>query len=180
MTTDLPNLDDKPTTRLFMLEEVERDIAEGKLYPGKRLTPEGIDAWSTFLRVAVTEQNDVWLEGNFNQPQYWLVQEPYERAGVQRFRAVNRSAAVHTLVTGEFLRFYLRGVCRRALEEGRRLRVVRLRPVSQPRPGSEAKIGNEVDAQALLDDLRRNPGIETFLQIPGGPNSGLGVVIVDD
>ena len=75
---------------------------------------------------------------------------------------------------GEFNRYYCRGLCRRAIEEGvAQLQVYRAKAVAEPRPASQAKIGALVDPAAILDDLRRTQGVEPALGLPPGPNSGL-------
>jgi hypothetical protein len=78
------------------------------------------------------------------------------------------------MAEGEFNRFYVRGLCRRALAEGiERLEVYRAKEVSEPRPESWNKIGNLMDPQAVLIDVRVSIGVETALGMPQGPNSGL-------
>ena len=47
--------------------------------------------------------------------------------------------------------------------------------MTNPRPESEAKIGKTIAPQSLLDDLRKNIGVEPALGLPPGPNSGLSV-----
>lgn len=175
MPDNYENLDDAPTTRLLMLDEINGDVTDGRLYLGKRLTPAGQAAWPDLLQEAAKERDWRWLSVAVDEPSYWLPTEEYQRSGIPRIRKVNRHAATRMLAGDEFTRFYLRGVCRRAMDEERRLGVVRLREVSSPSAESEAKIGNEVPAGELLADLRRNVGLDTFLGIPRGPNSGLGV-----
>jgi hypothetical protein len=84
--------------------------------------------------------------------------------------------APDTLAEGEFNRFYIRGLCRRAIEEQiPNLVIYRAKEVSNPRPESEEKIGKSISAQTLLTDLRTHLGIDTVLGLPAGPNSGLSV-----
>jgi hypothetical protein len=84
--------------------------------------------------------------------------------------------AAWTLAEDQFNRFYVRGVCRAALDAGREsVEVYRAKSVSQPRPESQRRIGTMVNAVALLADLRQNMALETALHIPGGPNSGISV-----
>jgi hypothetical protein len=80
------------------------------------------------------------------------------------------------LAEGEFNRFYVRGLCLRAIDEGiDRLVIYRAKAVEEPRPDSNRRIGRSVNPRTLLDDLRRNAGVDTALGIPPGPNSGLSV-----
>ena len=84
--------------------------------------------------------------------------------------------APDTLAEGEFNRFYARGLCTRAIEDGiQEVEVYRGKQVSQPRPESEAMIGKRLSARAILEDIRRSPGVEPALGLPPGPNSGLTV-----
>jgi hypothetical protein len=86
------------------------------------------------------------------------------------------ATAPETLAEGEFNRFYIRGLCVRALAEGiTELVIYRAKQVENPRSESTAKIGLKISAQALLTDLRANPGVDTALGLPPGPNSGLSV-----
>ncbi len=82
--------------------------------------------------------------------------------------------AHETLAEGEFNRFYIRGLCRRAIDEGlSALEVYRAKEVRDPRPESQNMIGKSLDPSQLLNDLRTQIGIDTVLGLPSGPNSGL-------
>jgi hypothetical protein len=86
---------------------------------------------------------------------------------------VPRTAPI-TLAEGEFNRFYLRGLCQRAIEAGGpAIEIYRARASVTPRPESEAMIGRHLDADKLLVDLREHVGVDTALGLPPGPNSGL-------
>lgn len=71
------------------------------------------------------------------------------------------------------MRFYMRAVCIQALDLSAKIRVYRAKLVTNPRPESGVKIGSIVNPAELLEDLRRNIGVDTFLGLPSGPNSGL-------
>ena len=82
--------------------------------------------------------------------------------------------APDTMAEGEFNRFYVRALCRRAIDDKiPALIVYRAKQVAVPRPGSEEKIGTAIDPVAVLADLRESPGVEPALGLPPGPNSGL-------
>lgn len=86
--------------------------------------------------------------------------------------------APDTLSEGEFNRYYVRGVCRRAIADRvQKVEVYRARHSDNPRQESEALIGKEIDPTALLTDLRNSQGVEPALGIPPGPNSGLCVFL---
>ena len=80
-----------------------------------------------------------------------------------------------TLAEGEFNRYYIRGVCKKAISEGLEIEVYRAKQVEKPRPESQALIGKTLDPKTLLDDLRERIGVDTALGVPAGPNSGLSV-----
>jgi hypothetical protein len=85
------------------------------------------------------------------------------------------SDAADMLAEGEFNRFYIRALCRRAIEDDIEVVIVhRAKVVENPRPESELKIGREIPARALLEDLRTNIGGLTKFGIPE-PGSGLSV-----
>lgn len=88
---------------------------------------------------------------------------------------VPRTAA-QIIAEGELNRFYIRGVCRAAIDDGSEEVVVyRAKWVENPRHESLALIGKRVSAGALLDDLRIHSSEEPMLGVPGGPNSGISV-----
>ena len=83
--------------------------------------------------------------------------------------------AHETLSEGEFNRFYIRALCLRAIAEESSLIYYRAKQVANPRSETQARIGKLADAQSLLSELRINPGVDTALGLPPGPNSGLSV-----
>jgi hypothetical protein len=92
-----------------------------------------------------------------------------------------RSNAHEMLGEGEFNRFYIRGLCLRAIEDGiPDVEVYRAKPVDSPRPESQALIGQRIKAEALLQDLRARTNVEPALGCPPGPNSGLSVRLPPD
>lgn len=82
--------------------------------------------------------------------------------------------ANEVLAEGEFNRFYLRGLSRRAINDRiKNLIVYRAKEVAVARSASVALIGTAVHPATLLGDLREHPGVDTALGLPAGPNSGL-------
>lgn len=173
MSLQFPNLD--ILTRQRMLEEFDEDFRTNKVYVSDRLTQYGKQEWSSRLRVAIEMGTDGALKEWLDSPGILNDQEPYIRDGKQSLRKVPVTASM-TLAEGEFNRYYVRGLCKRSLQEGHRtVRVVRVKNVEKPRPESVAKEGTSVDAATLLSDVRANVGIDTALGIPAGPNSGLSI-----
>lgn len=166
------NLDE--ATRKFMLEEIEHDLSNGALYLGKRLSPKGEADYPNLLTEAARSHDDEWLAGQLNLgDRLKAMEERRTKSGTTMAKVpVN---AHETLAEGEFNRFYIRALCRRAIAEALALVVYRAKAVSTPRSESQAKIGQQVDPTKLLADLRDNPGVDTALGLPAGPNSGLSV-----
>jgi len=170
----LVNLDER--TRQFMLDELTQDEGSGRVYLSSRLTPKGRQEWASLLRAALKQGDDDSLAaalrvgGMLNETE----QRQTPKGGVTTARIP--ATAAETLAEGEFNRFYIRALCRRVLEgDAAQLIVYRAKMVTHPRAESEAKIGNTVDAGALLSDLRTSQGIDTAFGLPSGPNSGLSV-----
>lgn len=176
MALSLVNLDEQ--TRQFMLNEVEHDLANDQLYISPRLNPQGRIAYPELLKRAITTEGDDWLG---KQLRFGNMMNPMEQRRKPKGGFVTVKVPVtapDTLAEGEYNRFYVRGLCVRAIGEGiTSLEIYRAKAVMQPRSDSQAKIGTKIDARALLDDLRVSVGIDTALGLPPGPNSGLSVKI---
>jgi hypothetical protein len=88
--------------------------------------------------------------------------------------------AADTLSEGEFNRYYIRALCRRAIQDHIPFVVVyRAKPVVTPRPQSAEALETTLDPEVLLEDLRTHPGEASKLGVPGGPNSGLSIHLPD-
>jgi hypothetical protein len=168
MALNLVNLDSR--TRKLMLEELEVDVQAGNLYLSPRLSSIGRRDYEGLLREAIQSGNDAMLAGALRSAgrmnQIETTVKGHKNVPV---------TAPETLAEGEFNRFYARGLCRRAIEDSTGVVVYRAKQVQTPRADSEAKIGAQMDAQALLNDLRNSIGVEPALGLPPGPNSGLSV-----
>jgi hypothetical protein len=172
---NLLNLNER--VRQLMLEEVERDIERGTLYVSPRLSNTGTHNYLTLLREAIQGHDDDWLAEQLSGRGRVHRAEPRRQRKGSGFTLVQVPyTAARTIAREEFNRFYIRAVCRLALEEGiSEVVVYRARQARQPRPESERMIGRRLDAQRLLDDLRAHTGMETLLRLPPGPGSGLSV-----
>lgn len=169
------NLDQ--ATRDKMLSEIQRDVDSGALYISNYLNERGCESWATMLEEAAAGGDDVSLARAIRDNNCLNSHHEYDRrtkSGFTRVRAAVPYTAHETMGEGEFNRFYTRGLCARAIEEGiLELEVYRAKLVAQPRPESEAKIGMRVDPRVILEDLRSTQGVEPALGLPPGPNSGL-------
>lgn len=166
------NLDDR--TRLFMVEEIQSDVADNSMYISPRLTSDGQDDWPDLVRVAAQSYDDDWLAAQLRGTgRLRDTEQRRKRGGGYTTVQVPHTAPI-TLAEGEFNRYYARGLCRRAIdEEIAHVVVYRAKSVVQPRSASEDMIGAEFDPADILADLRSSTGVEPALGIPPGPNSGL-------
>jgi hypothetical protein len=173
MPLNYPNLDDR--TRQFMVEEIESDAAQGKLYFSSYLSERGVQDWPELLLNAAKAGSDATFGEELRQNGR-LNETAQRRKPKGGYTTVRVPITAHeTLSEGEFNRFYIRGLCRRAITDGvQAVEVYRAKEVQVPRPESQAKIGMKIAPGDLLEDLRANVGVETSTGFPG-PNSGLSV-----
>lgn len=174
MGLNYQNLDER--TRALMLVEIERDIAGGVLYLSDKLNTSGRSVYPDLLRAAAKDGSDVSfaaaIHGNLKEHG-----APRKLSSGEFSKPPAMSINAHEMLAeGEFNRFYIRGLCLRAIEDGvGEVIVYRAKAVEHPRPESEQKLGNALRAEELLRDLRMHPGVDTALGLPSGPNSGISV-----
>ena len=155
--------------RNFMIEEINSDIEKGVLYISSRLNEVGKEKFPTFLINAAKSGNDVNLQQDLQSSIYF--NPTYLRQG-KPVKMPSNSADL--LAQGEFNRFYIRGICRKAVADGiETVEIYRARHSSWSRPESEIKIGRRISAKDLLEDLRKSVGEQP--QILPEVNSGLSV-----
>ncbi len=171
---NLRNLDKR--TRTFMAQEVERDIFSGILYISKRFNDKGRKEYPSVLLEAVKSHDGDWLalqiytRGFLDHEEVKHIQKE-----IIAIAQVPATAGL-TFAEGQFNRYYMRGVCLAAIEDGvPEVVVYRGKGAAQPRAASEAMVGKRIPAPALLEDLRAVPGSRSRFGIPPGPNSGLTV-----
>ena len=176
MPLQYANLD--PQTRPHMAAELNADVQNGRLYVSPRLTEEGAKAWAGLIGEAIASHDDAWLAATIRQ--HGLMKSHEERrkpkGGVTLAQVP--VTAPDTLAEGEFNRFYVRGLCLRAIQDKvAQVVAYRARHSENPRAESEAVVGKHFDPSALLADLRVSQGVDPSLGVPPGPNSGLSVRI---
>lgn len=82
--------------------------------------------------------------------------------------------AAETLAEGQFNRFYIAAICRRAIEDGQSsVRVYRAKQTDNPRPESRALEGTMRNASALLGEVWNKDQLLKCDLLK--PNSGLSV-----
>lgn len=162
--------------RNLMLNEFENDIHEGKVYISSRLKEGSKDVYINLMREAIQRGDDGSLAKAILEKNCLNIKEPRRsQRGIIIVRVPYNAHEI--LAEGEFNRFYIRALCRKAILEDNELEAYRAKEVRNPRPESEALIGNTMEPQPLLDDLRTNIGEEPSLKMPGGPNSGISIRI---
>jgi hypothetical protein len=178
VSLDLAHLD--PGTRRYMLAELEADIASGTLYRSPQLTEDGLRRYDHLLSDALLTGTETSFAEALHgcsavqPPGRW--QHPRE-VGPEEALA----DATNRLAEREFHRFYIRGLCLRALDQGiETLVIYRARPADPGRAASDAMIGVRIAVRSLLEDLRG-----TFHSFPphGLPqcrDPGLSVRLPDD
>jgi len=171
---ELENLD--PETRKYMLAELDIDVKSNRLYLSSRFTPQGRADYEGLLREAISKHDPTWLASQL------AIAGRMSPAEVSRSKKgkpyIKRTPwSDHmTAAFGEFNRFYIRGLCARAIAQGiPQVQVYRAIAVEHERSESQRLIGSLIDCEALLMDLRENVGRATRLGAPGGPNSGISV-----
>ena len=139
MTLQYEDLDER--TRHLMLEEVEFDVSEGVLYISPRLNLSGQQDYEQLLKESIREHDDAWLTEKLRSGDYF---NPSLQRQTQKGTSTQKMPknAPDMLAEGEFNRFFIRGLCRRAVEDGiPEVEVYRGRESRRPRPESEALIG---------------------------------------
>jgi hypothetical protein len=159
-----------------MLAELERDLVDGSLYLSQRLTVQGQNEYPALLRQAIESGTDETLAHELRASGRLKESRPRRTPSGGLTVADVPWDAADTLAEGEFNRLYIRALCLRAIEDNiPELIAYRAKPVTDPRPESEAIVGQAFQPPALLDDLRTHQGRTPALGMPPGPNSGLSV-----
>ncbi len=166
-------------TRRLMLEEIDLDIEQQTLYIAEnRLTEKGKADYPGLLRTSAEGHDDGWLANQLHAPGMMNSHQDRKNRNGTISRVKVPYNAHETLAEGEFNKYYVRALCRRAMSDKElRLVVYRAKQVENPRPESEAKIGTTVNPQVVLETLRTNVPWETTIGLVQ-PNSGLTVRLV--
>jgi hypothetical protein len=165
------------TTRNKMVDEFNFDVNSGTIYFSKRFTLEGEKFYQNEMVGHLTNGTDDTLSEALKNADCFKTHE--ERKTTKGISLVKvPETASQTFSEGEYNRFYIRGLCLRAIDEKKQICVYRARYSENPRAESEALVGQYFDSSKLLADLRNNIGIDTALGLPPGPNSGLTIEMV--
>lgn len=175
MMFNFENLDN--ITRKLMEEEVNYDIQSKKIYISSRLNDFGKLNYTKLLKSAINEGNCYSLANELRNQNCIKTKE--ERKTKNGLHLVNVPVTAHeTLAEGEFNRYYIRALCIRVITDKIGvLEIYRAKEVSNSRTESQMKIGNIINPEKILLDLRENIGVDTAFGLPSGPNSGLSIRI---
>lgn len=177
MSLDLKSLDE--TVRKLMLEEIELDNKNNTLYISQRLNEKGKKTYLELLKESANSGNDSILAYRLLNDSCMAEKELRKKKNGGFSEVSVPYNANETLAEGEFNRFYMRALCLRVIKDGKgKLKVYRAKQVNNARQESMNKIGQIVDPEKLLSDLRANVGSDTALGLPPGPNSGLSIEII--
>lgn len=164
------NLEDN--VRALMLQEVDYDISRSNLYLSKRFSTTGERVYLNLLQEAIKTGDEVTLAESLRRNRCFKESEERKtKKGISQVKVPENAAIL--FAEGEFNRFYLRALCIKAIEENKKIEIYRARYSENPRSESEFVIGNVLDPEQLLRDLRIHVGVDTAFGLPMGPNSGL-------
>jgi len=164
------NLDE--TTRSSMLQVIEEAYITENIYYSKRFNQAGNSEWLPLLKQAAQQFDEHWLayqlESNRLMVDFEGARTPSDGYTTKH---VPHTAA-ETMAEGQFNRFYMLGLCKRARVEGiTHLEIYRAKERSEPRPESQALIGNRLSINEIEIQLKEvNASFNSPLI---KPNSGL-------
>lgn len=164
------NLDEK--TRGYMIEAISEAESSGNIYHSSRFNDEGFKQWLPLLKEAAREHDEHWLAFQLETKR---LMKGYEGSmtpsGGYTVKHVPDSAA-ETMAEGQFNRFYILGLCKRARAEGiPNLEVYRAKKSAAPRRESENLIGSSFSVDYLEAQLLKTS--DSFKSPVAKPNSGL-------
>jgi hypothetical protein len=168
------NLDD--STRAYMFEAIEEAEQSNNIYYSSRFNDAGKKQWLPLLKQATQEHNEHWLayqlEANVLMRDFEGAQKP---SGGYTIKHVPHTAA-ETMAEGQFNRFYILGLCKRARAQGvSHLVVYRAKQRSDPRTESQSLIGTSLTIDEIESQLKETTS--SFKSQLVQPNSGISVTL---
>ena len=150
------------TTRQWMLEEFQQEYNSANPYYGKALTEAGRRAFINEMERVIQDPNgnEVALAMALSVPSYWI---NHPESNAQR------------LAITEFNTWYVRGLCRRLIEENVEFcEIYRAGPAAEPRAECTSWEGRQFKVREVYDGHRVRywplPGNPNAFSIPAGPN----------
>ncbi|WP_269303268.1 hypothetical protein [Aeromicrobium sp. HA] len=158
-------------TRHVMLEELESDVSAARVYTSRRALAGTDDIYFDAQRAAFDS-------GDTESLTHELATSGLFAAQQSDGKIVNVVAAAEALADGQFVAYYTRAVCRRAIDEGRAIEVYRGQETAEHRAASDALIGTRPDPAMLLRELRDFSLEPWKFSGVGKVNSGLAVQFI--
>ena len=157
-----------------MLEAIEEAENSGNLYFSTRFNDAGNKNWTSLLKEAAKEHNEHWLAYQLEAKNLMKGLEGSRTpSGGYTIKHVPHTAA-ETMAEGQFNRFYILGLCKRAKAEIiSELEVYRARKSTQPRSQSQAIIGSKLSVDYIESQLAKVS--DSFKSPLVKPNSGISV-----
>jgi hypothetical protein len=166
-----------PGLRRLMLDELQHEVSNKNLYINPLLKPDAAAVYLQQLVAAVEAGSPESFAAALDKISPFQAEQTYLRQGRSVTAKLPANYAL-TLAAGEFNRYYIRAVCRQAIEQGApAVEIYRAKAVSTPRQTADERIGRRIDPQTLLADLRQTNFERPSEYDLGAPNSGLSVRI---
>ena len=164
------NLDD--LTRSSILQAIEEAERTDNIYFSTRFNQSGRTQWLPLLKQATKEFNEHWLAYQLEANRLLIDFEGARTpSGGYTIKHIPHTAA-ETLAEGQFNRFYILGLCKRARAEGiSHLEIYRAKARSDPRSESQALIGTQLAIDEIESQLKEIKA--SFKSQLVKPNSGL-------
>jgi hypothetical protein len=163
--------------RRHMLDELQYDVSNNSLYINPLLKPDAAAAYLQHLVAALEAGSPESFAAALDEISPFQAEQTYLRQGRSVTAKLPANYAT-TLAAGEFNRYYMRAVCRQAIEQGSAaVELYRARAVSTPRQTADKRLGRRVEPRTLLVDLRETNFERASEYGLGAPNSGLSLRI---
>jgi hypothetical protein len=162
--------DDDAHLRETMLSEFESDASAGEVFASAVAIDGSERQYHLALREAITDGTPDSLVEAF------LAGDLFKDHQANGNR-VNRQDAAMRLGDGQFLHYYNRAVCIRAIELNRSVEIYRGQMTAHHRPESDAAIGLQMDPEELLESLRSNSEQPWKVGVLAQVNSGLAIKV---
>jgi len=162
------------STRGLMTEEIQKAQAANQLYFSTRFTNSGHTRWPEWLLEAARGHDEHWLA--YQLEAAVAMQPPKTKpkpTGGYTVAHVPDTAA-ETMAEGQFNRFYIAAICRRAIADSQEtVTIYRAKHRGEPRQESRALEGTTRSAKQLLAEVRsKDQSLKCDLL---KPNSGLSI-----
>ena len=156
-------------TRRYMIEEIDHSIGRNELYRYEEFTDDGWEKYPELIRKAAQEGDDDFLGVTLYHNNCF------------RLDALRESYTKFAEL--EFNKFYIRALCRRAIDEGKKLQVYRAKEEEESNPELQGNIGKVIELEGLLIELREQEEsgtpLERVIGVDLEPDSGISVRLID-